>query len=227
MSYLGKIVDNIDVSDLLSTPPRPVPLFNIYNTSDIVNQTMDEHKNLNLKSQQIVSDNNSIYNMSTIKSLFASKKALILACKAEKTHTIYFYNLVDHVVKKYNLSGDLDWQYSTIADNTPNVMNARLTNESIVFSDHFTTKQIDLEVSNYYCYLVKDGKILLCVDYSTTYLPDGTEATNYGNRAKSIPYRHNTPDDKTPHGIALFTIERYKQILKAEETIAKIMNSDI
>ncbi|QJX72993.1 hypothetical protein F-VV57_0232 [Faustovirus] len=164
--------------------------------------------------------------MSTVKSLFALEKAVFIATtdRQSKKSVVWVYNLIDGTVKRYKPIGDsLSWQYRSLLDHNAD-LSTRLANESLVYSDDVQSTEIATEINEYWCYLIINGNVKISVDAGSTYLPNGYSASGAANY---VTYTALRPSDSTPHGIVLFTIERYKQIVKANETIDKIMCSDI
>ncbi|QJX71998.1 hypothetical protein F-M6_0235 [Faustovirus] len=166
--------------------------------------------------------------MTTIKSLFALEKAVFIATTnyESKKSVVWVYNLIDRTIKRYEPIGDkLTWEYSQLLNHYAD-LSARLANESLVYSaiDDIKSNNITTEIGQYWCYLIVNGKVKISVDNNKIYLPDGHSPSGAANY---ITYTAVKPVDTTPHGIVLFTIERYKQIVKANETIDKIMCSDI
>jgi hypothetical protein len=163
--------------------------------------------------------------MSTIKSLFEHSKAVIVATHdaSTKRSKIYLYDLESKAVTRYEATGEwLNWGYKAVM--APNAdLVTRLTDDSMVYDKNMglLSKQIATRVINYHAYLIIDSEVKLYVDCNAAYLPDGREPNG---TAKYIQYNHKAPNDTTTHGVALFTLERYKQIVETEATICKIMN---
>ncbi|QJX71994.1 hypothetical protein F-M6_0231 [Faustovirus] len=167
--------------------------------------------------------------MNTLGDLLDREKAVIVIIKLSDHHEAYFYDLINHTVKKYKISDEKSYVCSSIIANNAYVRSTILFNESLIFDDHFRAECLLEGYNEYYGYLIMDGEVKIAVDKSKAYQPNKkmTVKSGYSTSIVDLAWDHEHPTDKTPHGLALFTIDRYKHILKSEETILKIMNADI
>ncbi|QJX72481.1 hypothetical protein F-S17_0215 [Faustovirus] len=163
-------------------------------------------------------------NMTTLATLFASKMAVVII-DCNNINQVYYYDMTAHIAKRYSLSSG-EYPLSDIVYNQNNKRNVILSDELLIFDDHFQSDVIISEVKKYTCYLIKDNKVVFVRDERRTYIPTGIGKDGYGHQVGNfVQYLHNTNDCLMPHSIALSTINLCKQILKSSEVVAKVLNS--
>ncbi|AMP44238.1 hypothetical protein PRJ_Dakar_00283 [Faustovirus] len=136
--------------------------------------------------------------------------------------------MIAHTAKRYYIPSG-DYPLSDITYNQNKKRDVVLSDELLIFDDHFQSDVIVEEVSRdkYTCYLIKDNKVVFIKDDRHTYIPNGISVDGYGCPVgKFTKYMHNPNDCLTPHSIALSTINLCEQILKPSRVIADVLNSN-
>jgi hypothetical protein len=168
--------------------------------------------------------------MSTVGDILKSEKAIVIICQDDNKNTvIYHFNLITKVIRRHSATDVSSYSVANVVETDPSKFTAILHNSSVVYINDFNSEDLFEEVrGRYYCYLIKDEKIVMALSSNLVSLArpipktSQTEATT-----KWIEWCHGGITDTTPTGIAAFIVERWQQVKKTGENINKIMSIDI